>query len=143
MRDHLAAEAETSDNPRTGLLARSLSAHLTLMEGDTAQAISLFESLNPVSPRDSLTNELPDALAPERFQLAELYLARGEFSKALETASVFDHPEPPVFIPFIPGSLRIRREAALGLGDEALAREFTQRLMDLGREDLLPSSLNP
>ncbi len=113
------------------------------MEGDTARAISLFESLSPVTSRASLANELPDALAPERLRLAELYLARGHFSKALEAASVFDHPEPTVFLPFLPASLRIRREAALGLGDEALARNYTNRLMDLGREDVIPSSLKP
>jgi len=132
MRDHLARTAEDTGDPRTGLLAGSLSGHLALLEGDTALALSLFESLTPVSNRAALSNGLPDALAPDRLKLAELYLARGDFEGAHSVASVFDHPEPLAFIPFIPQSLRIRRAAAEGMGREDLAEEYTRRLEELG-----------
>jgi serine/threonine protein kinase/tetratricopeptide (TPR) repeat protein len=143
LRDHLTATARESGDPKATLLANSLSGHLMLMAGDTTGAVALFESLRPVSDRISLAQQLPDALAPSRLRLAEIYLARGEFVRAHDAAAVFDHPEPAVFIPFVPRSLQIRLEAAAGMGNAELVEEYTRRLRRLGRGDLLPPSGQP
>jgi len=135
MRDHLAGLGGETGEPLTRLLAECLSAQLELMEGDTATALSLFESLTPVSNRYEIANGLPDALAPERLKLAELYLAAGDFARAHQVASVFDHEEATVFIPFVPASLEIRRAAAEGMGQEDLAQEYARRLRELPRRD--------
>ena len=99
--------------------------------------------LHPEWDRIDLSQQLPDALAPSRLRLAEIYLARGEFARAHDVAAVFDHPEPMVFIPFVPRSLQIRLEAAGAMGHVGLVEEYTRRLRELGRGNLVPASSQP
>jgi hypothetical protein len=52
-------------------------------------------------------------------------------------ASVFDHQQPIVFVACLPKSLLLRMEAAETLGQASLAEAYRQRLISLGRSDLL------
>ena len=117
--------------PVTTLAAASLNAHVALLRGDTAEAIRRLQSLPVVAPRDSLSWEYFEPLAPDRLTLAALLLARGQPAEALAQASVFDHPQPVAFFAFIRPSLEIRARAAEQMGRAALAAGFRARLRAL------------
>jgi hypothetical protein len=70
--------------------------------------------------------------------LAQLLFARGAYRESLAAASVFDHAEPMLFLPFVPASLAVRYQAAMALGDASAARRYRVRLKDLNRTELLP-----
>lgn len=55
-------------------------------------------------------------------------MARGQWLNAIAAASIFDHTGPADFLPFIPRSLDLRRQAALALGDRQKAAGYEQRL---------------
>ncbi len=119
-------------DPVAATLAVSIEGHRSLAAGDTLAAIAGFESLVP--PLDS--SVLPysyGAITPlARLKLAELYLARGEFEQAYLAATVFDHPEPIHFIPFVRRSLEIRLQAARELDRSDLEDKIQGRLRGLG-----------
>jgi len=119
-------------DPVASTLAVSIEGHRSLAAGDTLAAISSFESLVP--PLDS--GVLPysyGAITPlARLKLAELHLARGEFEQAYLAATVFDHPEPIHFIPFVRRSLEIRLQAARELDRSDLEDKIRGRLRGLG-----------
>lgn len=121
------AELGDSD-PVARIFGQSLQGHLSLANGDTTSAIAVFESLVP--PLDS--GVLPwtyGSITPlARLKLAELYLARGEFERAYLAATVFDHPEPIHFIPFVRRSLEVRLEAARELDRPDLEERIIGRL---------------
>lgn len=64
-------------------------------------------------------------------------LATGEYEEAIVTASGFDHHAPAVYVTFVPRSLVIRLEAARALGRDDLVARYRERLVKLGRDDLL------
>jgi tRNA A-37 threonylcarbamoyl transferase component Bud32/tetratricopeptide (TPR) repeat protein len=112
-----------------------LTAHLTLMTGDTANAIRQLEQLRPIATIDQVQNSEESSLAPERLLLSQLCLARGDYVRAHEIAAAFDHQGPLLLLPFIPASLRIRHQAALALDDSRLAARYARRLKALGQTD--------
>lgn len=125
---------------RTALLAAAAGAHLFLAAGDTVRALEAFRGLTPVSPRPELQYGLAESLAAERIQLAELLLARGEAEEAWRVAVLFDHPQPVLYVPFLPRSLAVRTRAAeASRGSEwaRRARDARARLEALGRTDLV------
>lgn len=131
----LTEAAAGSANPRTELLAAAARAHLVLAEGDSAAARAAFRALVRVSPRSDLQYGLAEPLAAESMKLAELLLAAGEAEEAYRVATLFDHPQPVNFLPFLSRSLAIRARAADALGGTswaARARESRQRLEALG-----------
>ncbi len=77
------------------------------------------------------------AHAVEMVQLAKLHLARGEAREAIHWASRLDHSQSFSYLPFIAESLSVRYRAAQALGDSALAETYRERLLGLGREDLI------
>jgi len=125
---------------RSALLAAAGRAHLLLAEGDSAQALDAFRALKPVSPRSDLQYGLAEALAAERLRLAELLLSRGEAEEAYRVAALFDHPQPTLYLPFLPRSLAVRMRGAEAMGGvewARRAREARARLEGLGRQDLV------
>jgi hypothetical protein len=130
LRDRL--EDAGADDPVAALLARAIDGHSSLAEGDTTAAVAAFESLVP--PLDK--RDLPYAYAAinplARLKLAETYLAKGDANRAYEVATVFDHPEPIHFPPFVRPSLELRREAAARLGATDLTSRIDERLSSLG-----------
>jgi hypothetical protein len=136
LRDYLASVADTTGSTQARLYADALSARVDiLVDRDTAAAIERLERLiSWPAPRDSVLNSLAAPFAPERLLLAELHLARGDYRRAHAVAAAFDHGAT-AFLPFIPASLRIRRDAALARGDDALASRYTRRLRALGHAD--------
>jgi tRNA A-37 threonylcarbamoyl transferase component Bud32 len=125
-----AATARSGDRGDS-LLARAVTARLVLLRGDTASAIGLLRSLHPIAPSPGLSWGFWEALGGERLMLAELLHARGQDAEALRVAEEFDHPDPVVYLLYIPASLRIRAAAARGLGDEASALRYERRLHSL------------
>jgi hypothetical protein len=71
-------------------------------------------------------------MAPARLLLARLLLATGRPADAIAAAGVFDHPEPSVFLPFVPASLKLRYLAARRLRRDGEAQRYADRLEALG-----------
>jgi hypothetical protein len=64
-------------------------------------------------------------------------LERDRPQEAIAVAASFDHPAPAMFLPVLPASLTLRREASLALGQRGWASTFEKRLARLGRRDPL------
>ena len=113
---------------RDSLLVASLGARVTLAQGDSAAAVERLRGLAPTAEDGSALVWNPyESLAGERLLLARLLLARGESTAALQTASNFDAPASITFLPYLPASLALRREAAERLGMRKLADELRRR----------------
>jgi tetratricopeptide (TPR) repeat protein len=128
----LERRATKSGVPRDRLLARSVAGHAMLASGDTAAALRLFDELtgDGVSGLDLNWDEA-NPRGSERLTLARLLLARGDYRRAIEVASVLDSPWPVVYAVYLPASLALRAEAAAALGDADLASRFQARLAGL------------
>ena len=127
----LADLAARSGAPDDRLVARVMAAHLLLLRADPARAIGALAALRPSASNKVLTWGFWEALGGERLALAALLEARGRHRDALRVADEFDHPDPVTYLLYLPASLRLRARAARGLGDEALAVRYEQRLMRL------------
>jgi tetratricopeptide (TPR) repeat protein len=135
--DTLEARAAAAGNPRMNMFARAARAQATLAGFDTAGAIEALQKLGNPGPTGDLGWGFGDALPVERLLLARLLLAKGRFRESILAASVFDHPEPITFLPFVGESLGIRYRAALAMGNRPEADSFRRRLEQLGRVDLI------
>lgn len=144
LRRALSAQPADAPDPWAAHYADALQARLLLLAGDTAGAIAGLGSALGVGRRDALEWSVGESLAADRLLLAELLLARRRPSEAMAVAGLFDHPAPAAFLPFLPASLALRRQAALALGRAGEARGFQERLLALGqgagRADDSPSS---
>ncbi len=141
---HLRSEIRTrltgwrdESHRRVSRLAESLSAHIALAGGDTADAIRQLERLVPTAPRPALTWDPWEGLGLEWMLLARLYFARGDLARAVEVARQLDAPASVPNLMYVPASLHLRMRAARELGDAALAEKMRQRLVALGRRDLV------
>ncbi len=133
----LQERARTSTDPSDRLLAEAMTAWLALTQGDTALARDQFRALRPAAGRTYITWGLWQSLAAERMALAEILLAEGDPTGAIDIASGFDHFEPVVYVMYWPRSLALRYRAATMLGQSALAERYAARLRLIGRRDLL------
>jgi hypothetical protein len=133
MRVELLTRSASSHDPWIARLAQVLAARLVLLQGDTVPAIDLLRAELGAGRREALDWDISEPLAADRLLLAELLLARGLAAEALATATVFDHQAPAVFLPFLPASLTLRRQAALALGRDRDARRLEGRLAALGQ----------
>jgi serine/threonine-protein kinase len=124
---HLGADSTRAARPSHRRRLRGIQAHLSLLVGDTADAVENLQSLLLEPTSGELAWSWDETLPYTRLTLAEVYLKRGQWEQALETAGVFDHPEPVVFLFFLPRSLSIRVEAARALRRPNLAADFQQR----------------
>ena len=128
--------ADSLQSQSAALFGRALAAQLALARGDSAGALALLRAIGPVAPREALTWDLSAALPAERLQYAELALAADSAREALAVASRFDHPDPVIYLPFIPASLRLRIRAARALGRSDLVDLYRARLRRLDARDI-------
>jgi serine/threonine-protein kinase len=124
LRDQSAAASDS-------LLASVLDAHVSLLRGDTSDAVSRLASLASAVPLDSLVWDRWDALPAERVLLAELLLARGEPERAIAVASALDGSQALAFLPYLRRSLDVRARSAERLGQRRLAAVLRERLATL------------
>lgn len=106
--DILTERAEASGSEEIALYANALSGHVDVIRGDSTAAVERWFSLQSVGISDSLNATLGLSLPVERLRLAEVLCALGRYGECLDVASVFDHPGPLVFMPFLPASLVLR-----------------------------------
>jgi tetratricopeptide (TPR) repeat protein len=133
----LAVESRNGTSSTIALYADALAADMALLRGDTTAAIEGYLALSPTAEADSLDWSLGLSLAAERLQLARLLFARGRYADAHDVATIFDHQGPVLYPAFLPASLELRYQAALARGWSEAAARYRQRLVDLGRSDLL------
>ncbi|MGH7513322.1 MAG: tetratricopeptide repeat protein, partial [Gemmatimonadales bacterium] len=138
--DQLDHRARSGGDPLDSLLAEAMAARLDLVRGDTARASTRLLALRPAAGRAYITWGLWQSLAAERMALAEILLAEGQPSRALEIASGFDHFEPVMFVLYWPRSLELRIRAATSLGRSDLAQRYAAQLGRIGRQDLLSNA---
>jgi serine/threonine-protein kinase len=121
-----------SDTLAAGLpFEAALRGHLALALGDTVGALASFSALRAEFQPEALEWGLVEPLALERILLARIALARRAFAEAHRLAALFDHPTPVAFVPFVPASLEIRRQAARALGRNDFAELYRSRLRRL------------
>ena len=132
IRDSLASRA--ARDPGNGIehYVTVLDARMALLQGDTSATIAALQSVLGAGPQRDLDWGIGASLASDRLLLAQLKLARREWREAIRSATVFDHPIPAVFLPFVPASLELRRAAAEALGEPREARVYMDRLAALG-----------
>jgi hypothetical protein len=134
-------EVKAASDPQHRLLADAMNAKLSLAKGDTALARDQLLALRPTAARIYITWGLWQSLAAERMALAEILLAQGDPTRAIEIASGFDHFEPVVYLLYLPRSLALRERAARSMGRSDLARRYADRLRALGRQEPLEKVL--
>ncbi len=127
------------ESPSTGaaLYGSALAAHLLLAHGDSVAALLQLERLAPVAQRDMLAWGWVESLPIERLTRARLLCRRQRYQEALTVASAFDHPTPIIHLAFLPASLALRYRAAQAMGRPEEAAAYQDRLVKLGRTDLL------
>ncbi|HSA55028.1 MAG TPA: hypothetical protein VLE53_04955, partial [Gemmatimonadaceae bacterium] len=131
----LRARALGTGNPRDRYFATAVNARVALST-DSARAIELLRGLTGAL-RGDVEWAIGEAVPADHLLLATLLLARGAHQDAIRAASVFDHAQPIMFLPYVPLSLAIRYRASMALGDEAAARRYRARLNGLHRGELL------
>jgi serine/threonine protein kinase len=126
------SQAMLADTASNGISLRPLvEGQLALARGDTAKAAELFSSLRVNVPADQLEWDLSQPLPLERLLIARGALARDDPESAIRYATVFDHPAPVAYLPFVAASLDVRLEAAHRLGRRDLVGRFERRLARL------------
>jgi hypothetical protein len=132
--DTLRARAAGDDASRTdSLLARSVTAHVVLAEGDTTEALAILRSLVPIAPRPGLTWQPWLSLGYEWLVLARLLEARGELEEALRIATIADAPGSVSNVIFLPQNLALRARVARALGRDDVADVMESRLRQLSQ----------
>ncbi len=129
-------------NRSAALMADALTAHITLADGDTVEAIRQLQALVPNAPYRNLVYPW-ESLGLQRLKLAEVLIARGDHAEAYRVATTFDTPgaASPVEPVFLPASLALRLRVATELGNEELVERLQERLRGLGRDDLVDETM--
>ena len=118
--------------------AAALGARLALQRGDSTAIVRMRE-IFAIGNRDALAWGIGEPLAADRLLVAEALLARGKALESLSIAARMDHTSAATFLPYLPSSLVLRRDAARALGRQDLVRVFEARLSKLGRQELMAS----
>jgi serine/threonine protein kinase/tetratricopeptide (TPR) repeat protein len=126
-------KADSTGARRDRLLARGVGARLRLLQRDTSAAITILRDLVPSAPRSELPWVPAESMGGERLLLAELLLAREQYSQALAVASWLEAPEPVVYPLYLRKSLELRARAAEAMQQPASAAAYRRRLADLTR----------
>jgi serine/threonine-protein kinase len=129
-----AAHSAPADARENALFAAVAVAHLARLQGDTAAAIRGLSELQVTASARDLMWQPWDALAGERFALAELLLATGRPAEAERTAEELDSHRAVVYLIYLPAALELRARAADMLGRASLATAYRGRLAALRRE---------
>lgn len=127
----LSHRADSTKAWRDVVFAQNLAARVALSTKDSSTALRMLETIahTPVPSTALQWDEaLGTALADSHLRLARLYIARGRFDDAIATADVLDSAWPTVFPAFREEALKIRRDAAQGKSEAALARRYEARL---------------
>jgi len=111
--------------------AKSIAARLALLEGDSAQAITLLESVIPAGDGSHIEWGVQEPFGQELLLLAQLLFARGRTEEALRVADRLDHPGPIIYLVYLRQSLELRIQAAEQLGKSQLADGYRARLAQL------------
>lgn len=135
MSDSLAQYAVERRGCQAQFLTRSLEAHVLVARGDTLNALDALGSLQSGCRRPSTFPWFGRGL--EMITHSRIYLALGQFENAVRVARGIDAPASVPNVVFLPASLQLRMRAAEEMGDEELAERCGQRLIDLGRHDLV------
>lgn len=114
--------------PRDRRLVRSVLAQLRVLEGDTALAIAILQSLEPRARRLELGWWPWESLGLERLLLASLLLVQGHHEEALRVVSLLDATEPIGYPMYLASSLEVRAQAAAVLGRAREAERYRARL---------------
>jgi hypothetical protein len=128
----LQEKIDSAPSRRDSLIVRSVSAFASLAAGDSVVALREFGSLKPTGSSGDLAWQPWEPLAAEHITFARLLLARGDYVEAYRVASSFDHPQPVIYLAFLPASLRVRIEAAEAMGQLSMAEDYRRRLAALG-----------
>jgi hypothetical protein len=91
-----------------------MDAYLSLARGDSSNAARTLGALRANVPSALLEWGLVEPLPVERLLLARLALARKDFAEADRIASVFSHPAPVAYLPFLPAARGVKRQATRG-----------------------------
>ena len=130
----LQREAARTHDPNAIRYAAALGARLALQRGDST-AIARQREIFAIGNRDALNWGLGEPLAADRLLVAAALLARGRAQESMSVAASMDHTSAMTFLPFLPSSLVLRRDAARALGRHDLVRVFEARLARLGRQE--------
>ncbi len=136
LRAELTRASSKAPDANTARFADALSAWLALQRGDSAAA-SRLRAVLATAGRDALVWGLSEPLAAHRLLLARYLLEKGKPQEAYAVASVMDHPSALAFLPYLPASLVLRREAGRAMGRTDVVARCDDRLSKLGRVDLL------
>lgn len=137
IQEELERRASEGENSNARVYAQALAAHVAWLRGDTTVAVDRLLSITPTPIGVSLGWGISEPLPYEALRLAELLLARGAYEEAHNVAGIFDHPMPIIFLSFVPRSLVIRHRAAQLMKRADLAKDYRERLLHLGRADLV------
>ena len=105
IQDAVAVKSNSNPSRRDSLIARSLTAFEALAAGDSATALELFGALKTTGLSGDRSWQPGEPRAAERITLARLLLARGDYEEAHWVASAFDHPQPGIYVAFLPARL--------------------------------------
>ncbi|MGH7718426.1 MAG: protein kinase domain-containing protein [Gemmatimonadaceae bacterium] len=119
-------------------LAAALSARLAVLLADSTRALAYLRTISPHATPREISWGFWEPLAGERLLLSELLMARHEYEEALRVADGFDHPQPIVYLLYLPASLRLRIDAAEKLGRSEAAARYRNRLQALRLGDVPP-----
>ncbi|MGH7678276.1 MAG: tetratricopeptide repeat protein, partial [Gemmatimonadaceae bacterium] len=125
-------KADSSRSANELRLATAVEARQHLLRGDSARALELLASIDPIVSRYDF-GWLPAASrAAEQMLRARVLFARGEIEGARREASFVDATEPIANPFYLRESLTLRAQIATALGDGRLAEHYRQRLRRLG-----------
>jgi tetratricopeptide (TPR) repeat protein len=134
IRDALVAQRDSRGSRRDSLLADIGAAYAALVVGDSAAALDRFRALRTTGSMADLAWQPWEPLGAERVQLARLLFARGEYDEAYRVAETLEHPEPVVYLMYLPESLELRAEVADATGRHELALQIRRRQQALSQE---------
>lgn len=124
MDDRVATRPGTA---RDSLLARAMSGHAALAEGDSAAALAVFRGLRPSG---DIQWNAAEALGLERLLHARLALAAHEMAEAAEVSTYLEST-PSVYPLFLPAALEVRAAAMERTQRSSDARTIRQRIARL------------
>jgi tRNA A-37 threonylcarbamoyl transferase component Bud32/tetratricopeptide (TPR) repeat protein len=130
----LQREGARTHDPAAIRYAAALGARLALQRGDST-AIARMREIFAIGNREALLWGIGEPLAADRLLVAAALLARGKAQESMSVAASMDHTSATTFLPFLPSSLVLRRDAARALGRQDLVKVFEGRLARLGRQE--------